>query len=194
MNNSFLMESLEEKETRLKILNEIDVKRIILKQQLTELDKQAKSIIDTDEDYKQYIEKYQKCCYFGSVDYEKYCSLLKLFIESSPDSELYFKLADVLKIHYPIVTITDNNSIDVINKKLWLQVLDIVSKKLSEIEFRTWIAPLMLISTDKNSIKLIVPNEFSKAIIREKYESVLLNSIHELTENINFIDYSIAEG
>ncbi|MHB8064245.1 MAG: DnaA N-terminal domain-containing protein [Ruminiclostridium sp.] len=193
MDNSFLLESFEEKQTRLKILIEIDVKRIILKQQLTELDKQAKSIINTDEDYKQYIERYQKCFYVGSVDYEKYCSLLKLFIESSPDSELYIKLADVLKIHCPIVNTTDNDSIDTFNKKLWQQVLEIVSKKLSEIEFRTWIAPLMLISKDKNSIKLIVPNEFSKAIIREKYESILLNSIHEVTENIDFIDYSIPE-
>ncbi|HEY5561910.1 MAG TPA: DnaA N-terminal domain-containing protein [Clostridiaceae bacterium] len=194
MGNSFLMESFKEKENRLKILNEIDVKRIILKQQLYELEKQAKSITDTDEDYKQYIERYQKCFYFGSVDYEKYCSLLKLFMESSPDSELHIKLSDVLKIHCPIVDTTDNDTINVFNKKLWQQVLEIVSKKLSELEFRTWIAPLKLISTDKNSIKLIVPNEFSKAIIKEKYESVLLNSIHEITENIEFIDYSISEG
>lgn len=194
MNNSFLIESFEEKETRLKILNEIEVKRIILKQQLTEHDKQAKSIIDMDEDYKQYIERYHKCSYFGSLDYEKYCSLLKLFIESSPDSELYIKLADILKIHCPIINTSSNDSIYVFNKNLWQQVLDIVNEKLSEIEFRTWIEPLILISSDKNSIKLIVPNEFSKAIIREKYESILLNSIHEITENIDFIDYSIAEG
>jgi hypothetical protein len=190
-----LSEGFEEKEIRLGELNEIDVKRIMLKKQLNELDKQAGKIINMDVDYKRYLERYNKCeGYFGNLDYEKYCSLLKLFMKSSPDSELYIKLAELLKIHCPIESTTDNDSIEsTFNKELWQQVLEVLSKKLSEIEFRTWIKSLRIISNDKNSIKIAVNNEFSECIVKERYESILLNTLKEITENNYFIEYTIAE-
>ncbi len=100
MNIGFLSESIDEKEERLRLLNEIEVERSLLNKQLRSLDAQTKEITDADSDYMQYIKRCHKSegC-FSSLGYEKYYSFLKLFVESPPESDLYVKLAELLKVN-----------------------------------------------------------------------------------------------
>lgn len=56
-----------------------------------------------------------------------------------------------------------------------------------------WIKPLRIISSSENSVNLAVSNEFTKGIIKQRYESLLISTLKEIAENKYYIEYDIAE-
>ena len=88
MDRDILLERFEEKEIRLRQLNQICIEIMLLKKQVNKLDRQTRKLINMDPDYKRYIEQCNKDDeYSGNLDYDKYCDLLRLLLESPPESE-----------------------------------------------------------------------------------------------------------
>jgi|GEM_PF-4241738 len=102
-----------------------------------------------DSDYKRYIEQCNKDDeYSGNIDYGRYCDFLRLLLESAPESELYSKLLNLLKIHSSVSKSVENT----FDKRLWLQIMEALITKIPEKKFNTWmrgIYPIILLMFTK---------------------------------------------
>lgn len=52
---------------------------------------------------------------------------------------------------------------------LWINILGVLSRQISEQNFYTWIEPVKFLDTQDQSIRLAVPSRFMKNIIEERY-------------------------
>jgi hypothetical protein len=186
MERYFLLECFEEKEVRLRQLNQICIEIMLFKKQVNELDRQTRKLINMDPDYKRYIEQCNKDDeYSGNLDYDKYCDLLRLLLESPPESELHSKLLNLLKIHNSVSKSVENT----FDKRLWLQIMEALITKIPENEFNTWMRGIYPISCVDNIIKLSVDNEMCKYILENEYEPIILGAIKEITGKVYSIEY-----
>lgn len=64
---------------------------------------------------------------------------------------------------------------------LWEQALNIIKGEISEISFNTWIKSCTPISMSDNTLKLSVPNEFTKGILDTRYKDLLIQALKIVT-------------
>ncbi|EJO5348111.1 chromosomal replication initiator protein DnaA [Clostridium botulinum] len=72
----------------------------------------------------------------------------------------------------------------------WEKTINIIKGELTEVSFNTWIKSIKPISLENNSLKLAVPNDFTKGILESRYKDLIVNALKLLTSkkyNIDFI-------
>ncbi|MCR1934961.1 chromosomal replication initiator protein DnaA [Clostridium tepidum] len=72
----------------------------------------------------------------------------------------------------------------------WEKAINIIKGELTEVSFNTWIKSINPISLENNSLKLAVPNDFTKGILESRYKDLIINALKLLTSkkyNIDFI-------
>ncbi len=72
----------------------------------------------------------------------------------------------------------------------WEKSINIIKGELTEVSFNTWIKSINPISLENNSLKLAVPNDFTKGILESRYKDLIVNALKLLTSkkyNIDFI-------
>ncbi|MCR3761119.1 chromosomal replication initiator protein DnaA [Clostridium felsineum] len=65
--------------------------------------------------------------------------------------------------------------------ELWQKTINIIKGELTEVSFNTWIKSITPISIDKDSIRLSVPNQFTKEILENRYKDLIINSMKIIT-------------
>jgi len=69
----------------------------------------------------------------------------------------------------------------------WGKVKLILKIQMNDVSYNTWIEPISVIKLDGATIKLLVPSEFHKGIVKERY----LNGIKSAILNVTGIEYNI---
>ena len=62
-------------------------------------------------------------------------------------------------------------------KHLWEKTLNIIKGELTEVSFNTWIKSCEPLCISANTIKISVPNSFTKDILEKRYKDLVINSI-----------------
>jgi chromosomal replication initiator protein DnaA len=75
--------------------------------------------------------------------------------------------------------------------EIWEKTLNIIKGELTEVSFNTWIKSVVPISYNNSSIKLGVPNDFTKEIMDTRYRDLLINAIQIITSKKYSIDFCI---
>ncbi|AYD39047.1 chromosomal replication initiator protein DnaA [Clostridium fermenticellae] len=76
-------------------------------------------------------------------------------------------------------------------KEIWEKTLNIIKGELTEVSFNTWIKSITPISIDKDTLKLGVPNDFTRGILNTRYKDLISNSLKLITSNKYAIDFFI---
>ena len=74
--------------------------------------------------------------------------------------------------------------------QLWEKTLNIIKSEMTEVSFNTWIKSCEPLSISSDSIKLGVPNEFTKDILEQRYKDLVINAIKLISSkkyNIEFL-------
>lgn len=66
---------------------------------------------------------------------------------------------------------------DVNMNDLWDKTLNIMKSEMTEVSFNTWIKSCKPISISGDTIKLSVPNDFTKDILEKRYKALLIQAI-----------------
>ncbi|MDP4090358.1 MAG: chromosomal replication initiator protein DnaA [Bacillota bacterium] len=75
--------------------------------------------------------------------------------------------------------------------ELWEKTLNIIKGELTEVSFNTWIKSAIPLSISEDTIKLGVPNDFTKEILDTRYKDLLINAIKLISTKRYNIDFSI---
>lgn len=75
--------------------------------------------------------------------------------------------------------------------ELWEKTLNIIKGELTEVSFNTWIKSAVPLSITEDTIKLGVPNDFTKEILDTRYKDLLINAIKLISTKRYNIDFSI---
>ncbi|MFL0270260.1 chromosomal replication initiator protein DnaA [Candidatus Clostridium radicumherbarum] len=71
-------------------------------------------------------------------------------------------------------------------KELWEKTLNIMKEELTEVSFNTWIKSSIPLSLSNNTLKLGVPNNFTKEILETRYKDLLINALNvDSSKNYN---------
>jgi chromosomal replication initiator protein len=75
-------------------------------------------------------------------------------------------------------------------KETWEKTLNIMKGEITEVSFNTWIKSIIPISIEDSTIKLGVPNDFTRGILNSRYKDLIENALKLITSkkyNINFV-------
>ncbi|NLZ47660.1 MAG: chromosomal replication initiator protein DnaA [Clostridiales bacterium] len=75
---------------------------------------------------------------------------------------------------------------------LWEKTLNIIKGELTEVSFNTWIKSAIPISMTEDTIKLGVPNDFTKEILDTRYKELLINAIKLISTKRYNVEFIIA--
>jgi chromosomal replication initiator protein len=75
--------------------------------------------------------------------------------------------------------------------EIWEKTLNIIKGELTEVSFNTWIKSAVPVSIIDNSIKLGVPNDFTKEILDTRYKDLLINAIQLISSKKYSIEFFI---
>lgn len=75
--------------------------------------------------------------------------------------------------------------------EIWEKTLNIIKGELTEVSFNTWIKSAIPVSYNAETIKLGVPNDFTKEILDTRYKDLLINAIKLITSKRYNIDFCI---
>ena len=76
---------------------------------------------------------------------------------------------------------------------LWAKTLEIMQNELTEVSFNTWIKSICPIEITGDTIKLSVPNDFTREILEGRYKDLLINAIKVATNKEYKIDFLIGD-
>ncbi len=76
-------------------------------------------------------------------------------------------------------------------EQLWTKTLNIVKGELTEVSFNTWIKSIVPISIESDTIKLEVPNDFTRGILESRYKDLIINAIKLITSKKYKIEFLI---
>lgn len=76
-------------------------------------------------------------------------------------------------------------------EQLWTKTLNIVKGELTEVSFNTWIKSIVPISIEADTIKLEVPNDFTRGILESRYKDLIINAIKLITSKKYKIEFLI---
>ena len=71
---------------------------------------------------------------------------------------------------------------------IWLKSKIIIKKELTEVEFNTWINPLVAIDVTDDTLKLLAPNNFTLEIVQTRYSDIIARGLKSLGIIPNKID------
>ncbi|MEK7562201.1 MAG: DnaA/Hda family protein, partial [Patescibacteria group bacterium] len=77
------------------------------------------------------------------------------------------------------------------NTELWQSVLAQMQFHISKANFATWFQNTEIISKENEKIIISVPNAFSKEWLSNKYNKLILKTLHELDDSIKYLDFII---
>lgn len=77
-------------------------------------------------------------------------------------------------------------------KNLWEKTLNIIKSEMSEVSFNTWIKSCEPISISSDTIKISVPNSFTKDILEKRYKDLVANSIEVACSKFYKMEFLIA--
>lgn len=77
-------------------------------------------------------------------------------------------------------------------KELWEKTLNIMKGELTEVSFNTWIKSVIPLSISNDTLKLGVPNNFTKEILETRYKDLLVNALKLISSKKYSIDFTIA--
>ncbi|MDT8719517.1 chromosomal replication initiator protein DnaA [Clostridium sp. 19966] len=75
--------------------------------------------------------------------------------------------------------------------ELWEKTLNIIKGELTEVSFNTWIKSAVPLSISEDTLKLGVPNDFTKEILDTRYKDLLKNAIKLIASKDYLIEFSI---
>ena len=76
-------------------------------------------------------------------------------------------------------------------KELWDKTLNIIKAEITEVSFNTWIKSIVPVKFDNGTLKLGVPNNFTKEILEGRYKDLIMNSFKLITSKKYIIDFFI---
>lgn len=76
--------------------------------------------------------------------------------------------------------------------QIWEKTINIIKGELTEVSFNTWIKSITPLSLHQNSIKLRVPNNFTKEILETRYKDLISNAIKMITSKQYEIQFLIS--
>ncbi len=77
------------------------------------------------------------------------------------------------------------------NLELWQSVLAQMQFHISKANFATWFQNTEIISKDNEKIIISVPNAFSKEWLSNKYNKLILKTLHDIDDSIKDLDFII---
>jgi chromosomal replication initiator protein len=77
------------------------------------------------------------------------------------------------------------------NLELWQSVLAQMQFHISKANFATWFQNTEIISKDNEKIIISVPNAFSKEWLSNKYNKLILKTLHDIDDSIKELDFVI---
>jgi len=72
--------------------------------------------------------------------------------------------------------------------------LTILSEKVNQNSFDMWLKPLKARGVKENTLEVEVPNKFFKDWIKENYQSLIREVLHQITDNSYSVIFSMREG
>jgi chromosomal replication initiator protein len=75
--------------------------------------------------------------------------------------------------------------------ELWGKTLNIIKGELTEVSFNTWMKSTVPLSCNNDTIKLGVPNDFTKDILETRYKELLINAFQIITSKKYRIEFCI---
>lgn len=75
-------------------------------------------------------------------------------------------------------------------KAFWEKTLNIIKTEMTEVSFNTWIKSAIPLSLSNDTLKLGVPNNFTKEILETRYKDLIINALKLISPkkyNIEFI-------
>ena len=76
--------------------------------------------------------------------------------------------------------------------QLWEKTLNIVKNEMSDVSFNTWFKSCEPLSISKDTIKISVPNGFTKDILEKRYTDLVANSIETFTNVLYKVQFITA--
>ena len=77
------------------------------------------------------------------------------------------------------------------NEELWQAILSQIQLNISKANFSTWFKNTNILSREKGSIIIGVPNSFSKEWLEKKYNKLILKGLQDLNERVKNIEYKV---
>jgi len=77
------------------------------------------------------------------------------------------------------------------NTELWQSVLAQMQFHISKANFATWFQNTEIVSKENEKILISVPNAFSKEWLSNKYNKLILKTLHDLDDSIKYLDFII---
>lgn len=77
-------------------------------------------------------------------------------------------------------------------KELWEKTLNIMKGELSEVSFNTWIKSAIPLSLINDTLRLGVPNNFTKEILETRYRDLLINALKIISPRKYNIEFTVA--
>jgi chromosomal replication initiator protein len=75
--------------------------------------------------------------------------------------------------------------------EIWEKTLNIIKGELTEVSFKTWIKSAVPISYNNETIRLGVPNDFTKEILDTRYKDLIANAVQLICSKKYDIDFCI---
>ena len=77
------------------------------------------------------------------------------------------------------------------NLELWQSVLAQMQFHISKANFATWFQNTEIISKDNEKVIISVPNAFSKEWLSNKYNKLILKTLHDIDDSIKDLEFII---
>lgn len=77
-------------------------------------------------------------------------------------------------------------------EQLWIKTLNIIKGELTEVSFNTWIKSIIPISIEETTMKLEVPNDFTRGILESRYKDLIINAVKLVTSKKYSIEFLIS--
>lgn len=77
-------------------------------------------------------------------------------------------------------------------QETWEKTINILKGEITEVSFNTWIKSITPLSMDNSTIRLGVPNDFTKGILSSRYKTLIENSLKMITSKKYNADFVIA--
>ena len=75
---------------------------------------------------------------------------------------------------------------------LWEQTLNVLKNEMSEVSFNTWMKSCDPISISEDTIKISVPNSFTRDILNNRYKDLVANSIQGICSKLYELEFLIS--
>ena len=93
--------------------------------------------------------------------------------------------------HPTINTIVHTEQVDV--KKLWDDALVTIELSITPANFKTWFRDTHIVSLEDGTITLGVPSVFVRDWLADKFQSMMLKTLRELTNHVRSIEYAVIQ-